>query len=46
MIELVAGADEAADTTSGKDKKAKKRSGKTAVKAGSGRRKNAKAASA
>ena len=45
LIELVAGADEAADATSGKDKKAKKRSGKTAAKAGSGR-KNAKAASA
>lgn len=46
LIELVAGADEAADTASGKDKKSKKRSGKTAPKAGSGRRKNAKAASA
>jgi large subunit ribosomal protein L17 len=46
LIELVAGADEAADTTSGKEKKAKKRSGKPARKAGSGRRKNAKAVSA
>lgn len=46
LIELVAGADEAAETKSGKDKKAKKKSGKTAPKAGSGRRKNAKAASA
>ena len=46
LIELVAGADAAADNTSGKDKKAKKRSGKTAAKAGSGRRKSAKAASA
>jgi large subunit ribosomal protein L17 len=46
LIELVAGADEAADPTKGKDKKARKRSGKTVPKAGSGRRKNAKAASA
>lgn len=46
LIELVAGADEAAETKSGKDKKAKKKSGKTAPKAGSDRRKNAKAASA
>ena len=46
LIELVAGADEAADAAKGKDKKAKKRSGKTVAKGGSGRRKNAKAASA
>ena len=46
LIELVAGADEAADAAKGKDKKAKKRSGKTVPKAGSGRRKKAKAASA
>jgi large subunit ribosomal protein L17 len=46
LIELVAGADEAAETTSGKDKKAKKKSGKTATKAASARRRNAKAASA
>jgi large subunit ribosomal protein L17 len=46
LIELVAGADETAETTSGKDKKAKKKSGRTAPKPGSGRRKSAKAASA
>jgi large subunit ribosomal protein L17 len=46
LIELVAGADETAKTTSGKDKKAKKKSGRTAPKPGSGRRKSAKAASA
>jgi large subunit ribosomal protein L17 len=46
LIELVAGADEAAGTTAGKDKKAKKKSRKAAPKAGSGRRKSAKAASA
>jgi large subunit ribosomal protein L17 len=46
LIELVAGADEAAETTSGKDKKAKKKSGKTATRAASARRRNAKAASA
>lgn len=46
LIELVAGADETADAAKGKDKKAKKRSGKTVPKAGSARRKNVKAASA
>ena len=45
LIELVAGADETAETTSRKDKKAKKKS-RTASKPGSGRRKSAKAASA
>jgi len=45
LIELVAGADEATETPSGKDKKAKKRSGKPATKAASARRRNAKAAS-
>ena len=46
LIELVAGADEAAETTSGKDKKAKKKSRKTARKAGAPGRRNAKTASA
>jgi hypothetical protein len=46
ILELVASADEATETTSGKDKKAKKKSGKTARKAGAPRRRNAKEASA
>ena len=45
LIELVAGADEAAEAT-GKGKKAKKKSGRPPPKSDSGRRKNAKAASA
>jgi large subunit ribosomal protein L17 len=46
LIELVPGADDAAETTSGKGKKAKQKSGRTAKKAASGRRRNPKAASA
>jgi len=46
LIELVAGADETAETTSRKDKKAKKKSGRTASTPGSGRRKSVKVASA
>ena len=46
LIELVASADEAAEKTSGKDKKAKKKSSKRARKAGATRRSNAKEASA
>jgi large subunit ribosomal protein L17 len=46
LIELVASADESTETTSGKDKRAKKKSGKTARKAGTPRRRNAKEASA
>jgi large subunit ribosomal protein L17 len=46
LIELVAGADEAAESATGQEKKAKKKSRKTAAKKASGRRKNAKEASA
>jgi large subunit ribosomal protein L17 len=46
LIELVAGPDQAAESATGQEKKAKKRSRKTAAKAASGRRKNAKEASA
>ena len=46
LIELVSGAHDAAETASGKGKKAKKKSGRTPQKAASGRRRNAKAASA
>jgi large subunit ribosomal protein L17 len=46
LIELVAGPDEAAESATGQEKKAKKRSRKTAAKAASGRRKNTKEASA
>ena len=44
--ELVAGADDTAETTRGTDKKTTKKSGRPAPKPGSGRRKSAKAASA
>jgi large subunit ribosomal protein L17 len=46
LIELVASPDEAAETPSGKDKKAKKKSRKTATKAAAPRRRNAKEPSA
>lgn len=46
LIELVSGADDAAEIPSGKGKKAKKKSGRTSQKAATGRRRNAKAASA
>jgi large subunit ribosomal protein L17 len=46
LIELLAGSDEASQPTTGQEKKAKKKSRKAAPKRASGRRKNAKEASA
>ena len=46
LIELLAGSDEASQPTTGQEKKAKKKTRKAASKAVSGRRKNAKEASA
>ncbi len=46
LIELLAGSDEASQSTTGQEKKAKRKSRKAAPKAASGRRKNTKEVSA